>query len=89
VITTTDTHPAIADLFEAVFSVQTAVAAASLCNIAATRNSVFCGVCPKAISGELKPMVRAIMKMQMFATLDKANPDTGLGGSQAYDRSSD
>jgi hypothetical protein len=35
------------------------------------------------------------MKMQMFATLDKANPHTGnirglnRGGGQAYDRSSD
>jgi hypothetical protein len=36
------------------------------------------------------------MKMQMFATLDKANPDTRnirglikLDGGQAYDRSSD
>jgi hypothetical protein len=34
------------------------------------------------------------MKMQMFATLDKANPDTGniiglnVAGDQAYDRSS-
>jgi hypothetical protein len=37
-----------------------------------------------------------IMKMQMFETLDKANPDTGntykrlkLGGGQTYDLSSD
>jgi hypothetical protein len=32
------------------------------------------------------------MKMQIFATLDKAKPDTGntrLGGGQACDRSSD
>jgi hypothetical protein len=35
------------------------------------------------------------MKMQMLATLDKANSDTGnikrlkLGGGQAYNRSSD
>jgi hypothetical protein len=35
-----------------------------------------------------------IMKLQMFATLDKAKPNTGntwlkLGGGQAYDCSSD
>jgi hypothetical protein len=34
------------------------------------------------------------MKMKMFATLDKAKPDTGnmslkLGGGKTYDRSSD
>jgi hypothetical protein len=35
------------------------------------------------------------MNMEMFAALDKANPDTGnikrlkLGGGQEYDRSSD
>jgi hypothetical protein len=61
VIAATDTPATIAELLEVVISVKSAMMAASLCNIAAARKDVFCGVCPEAISGELKPMVsRAI-----------------------------
>jgi hypothetical protein len=38
-----------------VLSVQSATAAASLCNITAARKGVFYGVHPKVVSGELKP----------------------------------
>jgi hypothetical protein len=36
--------------------VQYAMVDASLCNMAAARKDVFCGVHPKALSGELKPV---------------------------------
>jgi hypothetical protein len=54
----TDKHTIIADVLNALFFVQPAVVAFSLCNIAATRKDISCGVHSKFKAGELiRPMV--------------------------------